>query len=588
MSGGTPGRVEKASLKDAIDLYRAGLAAEALASIDTVLTQDPESAAAHHARGVILEALGDPTRAAGAYREAIGHEPGIVPAWINLGRLTDAAGDPAEAARCYDRALMIDGGNALALANLGELFHRQGDLSTARALLEAAHTADSDLPDAAFNLGRIRLAEHELDEAQRLFGIAAEKADPTRSSYADAFLLSTLCHPRLDRELLSELHRAWGARYAAGTPAPYQHRMVDRVARPLAIGLLSGDFNAHPASRFLEPVFAHHDRARILIVAYHTLSEEDETTERLRANADRWRSIAGWPVDRVVRQIETDGIDILIDLSGHTQGARFDVLARKPTPLQGEWLGYLHPSGLPTIDFRISDRLMDTVDANDRRSLFLDNGIWCYAPYPDAPAIATDELPEPADAGRSICFGSFNNPMKINQNVLECWAQLLAAEPESTLTLGGFDHDAGRVRVARRLAELAVAPERLNFLPKLPVGEYLSATGKCDVALDPFPYGGGTTTFDCLWMGTPVVTLAGDRACGRGTAAILRRLRLEALIAPDIETYITIARQTARCPAVVTGGRQALRDRLAASPLTDGPAFCRNLENALMFRWRQP
>jgi predicted O-linked N-acetylglucosamine transferase (SPINDLY family) len=353
------------------------------------------------------------------------------------------------------------------------------------------------------------------------------------------------------------------------------------------VGLLSGDFNGHPASRFLEPLFAHHDPSQMRLVAYHTLAEEDAFTERLRPRTDGWHAVAGWDRDQVVRRIEADGIDILIDLSGHTRGARFDVLACKPAPLQGEWLGYLHPSGLPTIDFRIADPLMEGAGQSAHNALFLPNGLWCYAPYPDAPPASDDAL-ELRQEGRPIRFGSFNNPMKINDQVLACWARLLVEEPDSTLTLGGFNHPEAQATAAARLTDRGVAASRLRFLPKLPVVAYLAEVGRCDLALDPFPYGGGTTSFDCLWMGTPIVTREESRACGRGTAAILRRLSLDALVAPDLDAYIDIARRFARQPGSVTGGRVALRKRLGQSPLTDGPAFCRSFEKALRIRWQQP
>jgi predicted O-linked N-acetylglucosamine transferase (SPINDLY family) len=580
----------------AIDLYSAGRYEEALAVVTAALAPDLEQAALHYVRGVILESLGRRAEAEAAYRTTLAGEPTHAGAWINLGRLLDQRGEIDAAAACYDRVLQSDPDNALALANLGELFHRKDDLTTARALLEAALARNPALAVASFNLGRVCLAEHRLDEARRWFGEAVRQAGNDRSSgafdsrFADAWLLATLCSPEVTAEESLALHSAWGDDYlrrsgGPGRPGPIPRRSL-RPDEALVVGLLSGDFNAHPASRFLEPLFAHHDPSQMRLVAYHTLAEEDAVTERLRPRADGWHTVAGWGCDQVVRRIEADGIDILIDLSGHTRGARFDVLSSKPAALQGEWLGYLHPSGLPTIDFRIADPLMEVSGQSARNALFLPSGIWCYAPYPDAPPIAED--PERGQAGRPIRFGSFNNPMKINDQVLACWARLLVEEPESTLTLGGFNHPEARAAAAARLTDLGVAAPRLRFLPKLPVAEYLAEVGRCDLALDPFPYGGGTTSFDCLWMGTPIVTREESRACGRGTAAILRRLGLDGLVAPDLDTYIHIARLFARQPGSLTGGRVALRNRLGQSPLTDGPSFCRSFEKALRIRWQQP
>lgn len=580
MSGVAPGRAEAPSLADAIALYHAQRIAEACAAIAEVLARNPADVASHHAHGVILEAAGDAAAAAEAYRAAIARDPRFAPAWINLGRLADLQGATDDAARCYDRALMIDGSNALALANLGELFDRRGDMATASALLEAAHATDPALPEAAFNLGRVRLAEQHHDEAHRLLAIAAERATPARTAYADAFLLSALCHPDLDRERLQALHRDWGSRFAAhrgaGDLGPPRHR-ADASGRSLVVGLLSGDFNGHPASRFLEPLFAHHDRTRVELVAYHTLAEEDATTARLRAAAGRWRSIADWPAERIVRQIETDRVDILIDLSGHTRGSRFDVLAHHPAPLQGEWLGYLHASGLPCTDFRLVDPLMED---DEDLAVPLRDGIWCYAPYADAPPI------DPFRTAGPMRFGSFNNPMKVNDAVLACWARLLRTVPESTLTLGGFKHAEGRASVASLMREHGIAAERLIFLPKLPVEEYLRAVNGVDLALDPFPYGGGTTTFDSLWMGTPVVTLAGDRECGRGTSAILSRLGLAHFVARDLDQYVEIAARN-RPAASHLQDRLCLREKLAASPLMDGARFARSFEDTLHRTWKE-
>lgn len=571
---------------EAVELYRRGRLQEALAVIEAALRVDPAEPGAHFAQGVILESIGHPDRAEAAYRSALEKDASHSGSWINLGRLMDRKGQPTLAAQCYDHALMIDRNHPVALANLGELFHRSNDLATARSLLEAAVAAAPDLPVANFNLGRVGLAEHRLDDARRLFDTARRGAGPAETQYADAFLLSSLCDPAATPAQLCALHEEWGQAYLQrlGTGRTGSRVRDLAIERRLVVGFLSGDFNHHPASRFLEPVFEHLDRDRIEVIAYHTLAEEDDATLRLRRGASRWRSAAGWDTDRLVRQIESDAVDILIDLSGHTRGSRFDVLARKPAPLQGEWLGYLHASGLPTIDFRIADPLMDAGDAPCGAPLLLPDGIWCYAPYPNSPDIRAGDPPLREADGRLV-FGSFNNPMKINDLVLACWAKLLAAEPAATLTLAGFNSEEGCNSVASTLSGHGIAPTRLRFLPKMPIASYLEEQGRVDVALDPFPYGGGTTTFDSLWMGTPVVAMAGDRTCGRGSAAILKRLGLDSLVAADTVQYVEIARRVARHPEAVAGDRRSIRARLAESPMMSAPRFCRSLENALRSRW---
>ena len=330
-----------------------------------------------------------------------------------------------------------------------------------------------------------------------------------------------------------------------------------------------------------------HDRAAVEVFCYADVASPDDVTERFKTLADHWRTTVGLADEAVADQIGRDGIDILVDLAGHT-GNRLAVFARKPAPVQVTWLGYPHSTGLSAIDYRLVDNVTDpTEDAtpSSEQRLRLERTFLCYGPPSDAPSPA---LP-PCLARSTITFGSFNNPTKCSAATIETWAQVLRRVPESRLLLKGLAlADPSTRKICEdRLRGYGIPPHRLTL--RGPIREqamHLAHYDEIDIALDPFPYNGTTTTCEALWMGVPVVTLRGDRHCGRVGASLLAAVGLDDLIAGDVAEYVEIATRLAADRSRLERLRGALRAQMADSPLCDGAAFARTLEAAYRTMWR--
>jgi predicted O-linked N-acetylglucosamine transferase (SPINDLY family) len=358
--------------------------------------------------------------------------------------------------------------------------------------------------------------------------------------------------------------------------------------RPLRIGYLSPDMRVHPVSTFFEPIIANHDRERFEIHCYSTTEAPDEVTQRLRAHAGHWHECAGRPDKWLAEQIHADGIQILVDLAGHTSGNRAAVLRAKPAPIQALFIGYPGTTGMPEVDYLIAD---GRVCPPEHDALYtekvarLAGSFWCFRP-PDA-------APEPAAAPLArngyVTFGSYNAAQKISDHTVQLWAGVLQAVPRSRLLLKSlsFADERLRTRFKRRFIDAGIAAERLEMLPPDDRRQFYREYRHLDIALDPVPYNGGTTTCEALWMGVPVIARRGDLFRGRMAAAILEIIGLPELAADTPEGYISAAVRLADDPARLAALHAGLRDRVASSPLCDGARAARELEQAYMQMWHE-
>jgi predicted O-linked N-acetylglucosamine transferase (SPINDLY family) len=424
-----------------------------------------------------------------------------------------------------------------------------------------------------------------LDRAARLAGAAGGPAGSN-------LLLALNYAPFIGDDQLAEAHRRWGAAAVAAVRPPTVRSLAVRslAATPpdrprsggrLRLGYVSPDFKRHPVGYFLAGVLENHDRARIEAIGYSDTAAPDDLTARLRAAAAGWRETRSLSDEALAGLVAADGIDILVDLAGHTAGNRLGVFARKPAPCQVSWLGYFHTTGLPTIDAVLTDA--DSVPQECRhwfseRVVPLPEGRFCYAPPADAPPVA----PSPLATGGRPMFGSFNNLAKLTPAVIGLWAALLRRLPEASLTLKWHTlADPGeRQALSAAFAARGVAAGRLVLSGPSRHAAMLDEYAGIDVALDPFPFNGCLTTLEALWMGVPVVTLAGRRPVARQSLAILRRIGQDDLVAASPDEVLDIASRLVADPAALAARRAALRGRVAGR-LCDAPAFTRALEAAL-------
>src|SRR5208282_4692744 len=327
--------------------------------------------------------------------------------------------------------------------------------------------------------------------------------------------------------------------------------------RRLRVGYVSPDFRRHPVGLFLLPLLEAHDRGRVEVFCYSSVSAPDDITQQCLNHADCWRDAAALDDETLAALIRADRIDVLVDLSAHIAGNRLLVFARKPAPVQATYLAYCSTTGLQTIDYRLTDPYLDTPGqagaAYAEQSVWLEDTYWCYRPVIELPPPG----PLPAVGTGYVTFGCLNNFCKASPPCLSVWRDLLQTVPGSHLLLCAH-RGAHRDRL-RGFFAAAVDPQRVEFVGVSLLPEYFRLYDRIDIALDPFPYSGGTTTCDALWMGVPVVSLAGKTAVGRAGLSILTNAGLPDLVAGSIDDYLRIAASLANDLARLDGLRTGLR-----------------------------
>jgi protein O-GlcNAc transferase len=564
-------------------LARQGCIPEAVAAYRNALAVQPDFAPAldHVARVLTRASRSD--EAEEYVRRALRVTPDSAETLLNLGNLRSAQRAHDEAAGAYRRVLAIDPDRLEALVNLGDVLGALGRDDEATDCFRRAAATAADAVEPRYNLGNSHLAQGRAPEALTHYRAAHALAPDNPRVHSDLLYCLYFC-PGVSAAEIGREHRAWDIRHAAPL-APATSPAVDRKSGGrLRVGYLSPDFREHPVARFLLPALEHRDRAEFEVFAYASASAPDAVTARCRSAVDVWRDVSGWPDDRVAGLVRADRIDLLVDLSMHLADHRLGVFARKPAPVQVTHLAYCGTTGLTAIDYRITDPHLDPPGGDPsvyaEQSAWLPATYWCYQPLLDVP---TAPVP-PSVTNCRVTFGCLNNFAKASDPALRAWANILRAVPGSRLVLY-CPTGAGRRRVVEFMTGRQVGADRLTFLGPRPAAEYFAAYTEIDVALDPFPYAGGTTTCDALWMGVPVVSLAGETAVGRGGVSILTNMGLPELIAWDVAEYVRLAADLARDAARLRELRRTLRDRMRASPLMDARRYARDLEGLFAAMW---
>jgi predicted O-linked N-acetylglucosamine transferase (SPINDLY family) len=560
---------------------------EAIASFRQAINIKPDHAEAHYNLGISLAGQGKLEEAIASFRQAISIKPDHAEAHSNLGVALAGQGKLKEAITAYRQAIGIKSDYAEVHSNLGSALQDQGKLEEAIAAYRQAIGIKSDYAGVHSNLGNALKDQGKLEEA-----IAAyRQAISIKSDFAEAHSNLAYCLNFDDRTTTAELsaHRGWHERFGrpASMPTAYANRR--EPGRRLKVGYVSPDFRQHSVAYFVDPLLKGHDQQAVEVFCYAEVARPDAVTARLRGYAGHWLVTVGLSDDDLTERIRTDGIDILVDLAGHTEKNRLGVFAHKPAPVQVTWLGYPNTTGLKSIDYRLVDAVTDPVGEADAWAsetlVRVEGGFLCYAGSRDAP----EPTAPPCLMTDTVTFGSFNNPAKLSPATLDAWGSLLARLPQARLLLKGrpFADAATRALFLSRLGERGVAAERVELVAWMPSGAaHLGLYNRVDIALDPFPYNGTTTTCEALWMGVPVVTLRGDRHRGRVGASLLTQVGLKDWIASSMEEYLEIADTLAGDPDHLKYLRRTLRPRLAASPLCDGRAFARKIEAAYRTIWQ--
>jgi protein O-GlcNAc transferase len=553
-------------------------------SFRQTIALEPNHADAYNRLGDVMLRTGHINDGVEQFRRYVALKPDDARGYNNLGLAIANAGRPDEAVPILQKSLALnpdypDANNTLALA-----YEALGQKNDAHRHYREAVRLNPNFADAWSNLGTNLTEQGRIDEAVAALRKSLEirpNAPPIHSN-----LLLTLNYPsNLSPEQVSAEHRAFAERFLPTTPVSPAPLDPDPERR-LRIGYLSADFRAHTVAGFIEALLANHDRGRVHVSAYANVPRPDDVTARLQKLADRWRFINGQSDDQIAATIRADKIDILIDLAGHTAGNRLFALARRPAPIQCLLFGYPNTTGTAAIDYRITDDVADPPGATEplyvEKLLRLGGLAWAYQPPADAPPV----MPLPSLSGGPFTFGCLNNAAKISDACLTAWARLVNDVPNAKLVLLAGQSTEGAAMLKERFRAAGLSPERLELVLRLPKREYFETYSRCDLALDPFPYNGGVTTGDALWMGVPVLAVAGASYVSRQGVSVLNHVGIPEFAAESPEQLIELAKTWAANREMLADIRAGLRSQVAKT-IGDGKAYVERLEAALRRAWRE-
>jgi protein O-GlcNAc transferase len=523
---------------------------EAVAVLGRLTVLAPQDPLARYSLATALFAQTRLTEAAQALREALRLKPDMLAALNNLTDILTALGQVDEAEECYQRILQLTPGSEEAHFKYGNFLVLLGRIDEAIANLRRAIEINPELMSAHSNL---------------LFAM----------NYSADY----------SPEALFREHLEWDRRHAAPLSREASpHRNSRAAGRKLRIGYVSAHFRDHAVSYFFESTLKYHDYDRFEVFCYSDVIKPDAFTERMRAYPCVWRDIVNQGDAAVASLVESDGIDILVDLSGHTD-VRLLVFARKPAPVQVTWNGYPNTTGMAAMDYRITDACADppgmTEHLHTEKLVRLPEIYMAYQQLRASPPVA----PPPSIGKGYVTFGSFNTLPKVGPQVIAVWARILSALPTARLMILTVPEGSTRTRLAQAFAAHGIGPERLEMIARLPSWQFMEAHQQVDIALDPFPYNGTTTTCQTLWMGVPLIALAGGTHVSRVGVSMLTSLGLQRLIARDHQEYVSLAVALAENRDELAALRAGLRERMQGSPLTDGARLTGFLEAAYTKMW---
>ena len=524
--------------------------------------------------GDALKEQGKLDEAIASYRRALEVKPDFTDAHNSLGIGMQLQGRMDAAATCFRRALQLQPDNHDAHNNLGNVLKDAAQVTAALAYYRRALQLKPDFAEALNNLGNALKDQGLLDEAFASYCRALE-LKPDFSDVRSNMIFSLNYRPGITSAELAEAHAEFDRRHAMPPPAswPAQEQRGD-IRRPLRLGFVSPDFCQHPVGFFLIRTLENLDRKDVEIVCYSDRGPQDRMTARFQAVSTVWRDVLGRHHEQLAAQIRDDRIDILFDLAGHTARNRMLTFVRKPAPIQITWIGYEGTTGLSAIDYLIADPYMipEGAESHYREKVLRLPGCYlCFDPPEDAPAVS----PLPALRSGHVTFGSCNNLAKLSDEVIALWAEILRRVPHSRLLLKyrGLEDETQRGRYFSLFAAQGIGAERLDIEGWSPLGELLARHDAIDVALDPFPFAGGVTTCNALWMGVPVVTWPGETFASRHALSYLSTIGLTETIAGSREEYVEIAAGLAADLPRLAAIRAGLRTQMAASPLCNGKRF---------------
>jgi protein O-GlcNAc transferase len=558
------------TLSEALSFHQGGALLEAAERYLAILSQTPDHGETLHLFGLLLHQQGKSQEGLSRIGAALQRDTANPVYLYNLGVILQELGRDAEAADAYRKCLAANAGNTSAWVNLGNLLADHGHFGEA---LEAHRNAAKLQPgevDHHLRVARDLRLIGDIDGSLALLGEVLNQ-HPGHEAAWSAMLFTSQYQPGIDCDELLRRHSAWASRF----PVPVEAAKRKRAKGALRVGFLSPDLGNHPVGIFVAPLLERlREKKGLTTICFNDRKRVDEYLQRNRAAAGEWREVAGKSDGELEAELRGADLDVLIDLCGHGEGNRLPVLARKPAPIQMTWAGYVGTTGLPAIDYLISDG-HETPEGSEagyvEKQLRLPAN---YVPW-EAPAYAPEPGPLPLLANGFPTFGCFNNPTKLTPSTLALWARLLRMIPGSRLVLKykGMQDPAVVQRVRGLLSVHGITPDRIDFLGQSNHVQHLAAFAGIDVALDPMPYSGGLSTCEAIWMGVPVVTLPSDTFASRHSLSHLHHAGVGDTVAKDEEDYLRIASALVSDAEALAKRRTLMRSIIAASPLCDPDAY---------------
>ncbi|KAL8554463.1 hypothetical protein ACS0TY_002600 [Phlomoides rotata] len=526
------------------------------------------------------------------YELALHFNPHCAEACNNLGVIYKDRDNLDKAVECYQMALSIKPNFSQSLNNLGVVYTVQGKMDAAASMLEKAIVANPTYAEAYNNLGVLYRDAGNISLAVEAYEQCLKIDPDSRNAGQNRLLAMNYINDGMDDKLY-EAHREWGRRFMRLFQQFTSWDNIKDPERPLVIGYVSPDYFTHSVSYFIEAPLIYHDYANYKVVVYSAVVKADAKTIRFRdrvlKHGGTWRDIYGIDEKKVASMVRDDKVDILVELTGHTANNKLGMMACRPAPIQVTWIGYPNTTGLPTIDYRITDALSDPLDTKQKHVeelVRLPDSFLCYSPSPEAGPVS----PTPALSNGFVTFGSFNNLAKITPKVLQVWARILCAIPNSRLIVKckPFCCDSVRQQFLSTLEKLGLESLRVDLLPLILLNhDHMQAYSLMDISLDTFPYAGTTTTCESLYMGVPCITMGGSVHAHNVGVSLLKTVGLSNLVAKNEDEYVKVALQLASDISALSNLRTRLRSLMHKSPLCDGSKFIRGLESAYRNMWQR-
>lgn len=552
---------------------------EARLCFENALRLAPSDLDASNNLGVVLMALEQSRLAIPHFQKVLKTRPDDPVVWRNLAISVMRDGRFEESERCFRNSLQLDPNSAQTYYYYGLLLSRQRRLTEAVDQFETAlrlKTTEDTLLQLGVNLTMMGALERAIETYHQLLAMTATPSPTIISSYL--FLFNYIVDQ--NSEDIYKAHSHWGLELSKAIEQLKPVTLSDTDSA-IRIGYVSGDFKNHSVAFFIEPILAQHTE-RVEVYCYSNVENPDGVTDRIRARVAHWRDASHMSDESLASQIRKDGIQILVDLSGHTEANRLATFAAKPSPIQATYLGYPNTTGIPEIDYRITDAIADPAGETDQyHTEQLQRLPECFLCY-----LAPDHFPEitnaPVTRGQGVTFGSFNNLSKAGDDVKQLWARILSELPDSRLLLKAAQLSDPRLQESLLAFFERFGIDRSRILLRqqlIDPKKHLDIYNEVDVALDTYPYNGTTTTFEALWMGVPVITLCGKVHAARVGASILKNLQHGELVAENDDEYCAIATRLAKDFEAIKQYKSNLRAEMEASVLTDAKSFTSKLED---------